>query len=211
MEFKQGDRTIRLIWCIKGLMSERQKVTKAFEAFKPDIVAMPISPEEMKGLRACVNGKVKEIALTYIEEVFEKRMRAWGDVAVPSPFLAQAWILARKNKVPMKAVDLDEESFTDFYVKVVSTPDLLIHSMKCRNLEKKRMKAQNPKEFCIEWDAIVSSTGGLRDVERLREEVMARNILAIPSDHQRILALVEVERYEGVKAHIENDLGKPLG
>jgi len=190
-------------------MSERQKVTNAFERFKPDMVAMPISPEEMKGLRACVNGKVKEIALTYIEEVFARRMKAWGDVTVPSPFLAQAWILARKNKVPMKAVDLEEEAFTDFYVKAVSTPDMLIHSIKCRNLEKKHLKAQNPKDFCLEWDAIVSSTGGLRDVERLREETMAQNILALPKDKLRILAFIEVERYEGVKARIEQALGTP--
>lgn len=208
MEFTQEGRVIRLVWCIKGLMSERQKVTKAFDSFKPDLVAMPISPEEMKGLRACVNGKVKEIALTYIEEIFARRMKAFGDVTVPSPFLAQAWILARKNKVPMKAVDLEEEAFTDFYVKAVSTPDMLIHSIKCRNLEKKRLKSQNPKDFCLEWDAIVSSTGGLRDVERLREETMAKNILALPKDKMRILAFIEVERYEGVKTRIEQALGK---
>ena len=208
MEFKQGDRVIRLTWAIKGLISEKDKVSKEFESFKPDIVAMPISPEEMKGLRACVNGKVKEIALSYIEESFAKRMGAFGKVAVPSPFLAQAWIMARKNKVPLKAVDLPEEEFTDFYVKVVSTPDLLIHSMKCRNLEKKKFKAQNPKDFSIEWDRLVSSTGGLSDVERLREETIAKNILAIKKEHKRVLAFIEVERYEGVKERISQALGK---
>jgi hypothetical protein len=208
LEFKQGNRVIRLTWTIKGLISEKDKVTKEFEAFKPDLVAMPISPEEMKGLRACVNGKVKTVALSNIEDAFAKRIGAWGKVTVPSPFLAQAWILAKKNKVPLKAVDLGEDEFTDFYLKAVSTPDLLIHSMKCRNLEKRRFNAQNPKDFCIEWDKVVSSTGGLRDVERLREETMARNILAIPEKHRRILAFIEVERYEGVKACIERELGK---
>ena len=206
MELERGDQRIRLVWCIKGLISEKDRITKEIERFKPDMVALPISPEEMTGLGACVNRKVKEIALSNLETIFAKKMEAFGKVTVPSPFLAQAYILAKKQKIKLKPLDLDEEAFTDFYVKTVSTPDLIIHSMRCRNLQKKRFKAKNPKDFSLEWDAIVSRTGGLKAVERLRETTMARNILLIPKDYKRVLALVEVERYEGVKAHLQSGL-----
>ena len=43
--------TIRFVGVVRGLKSEAEKVTKAFAEFKPELLAMSVSVEEIAGLR----------------------------------------------------------------------------------------------------------------------------------------------------------------
>jgi len=183
-------------------------VKKAFKEVDPDIVLLPISPEEIKGLKACVDGKVKEMALSHLEEMYAKRMRKYGKVAVPPPYLAQAFILTRDSGVKLKAVDMDENTFTDFFLKSVSTVDQIVHSQRMRFMKRKKFKATTAEEFSMRWDAYINKTTGFRVVELQREIVIAANISRTPKKYKRALAFVELERFEGIKKNLLKALGQ---
>ncbi len=170
------------------------------------MVALPISIQEIRGLKACVDGKVKEIALSNLEEIFQKKLERYGAVTVPSPFLAQAHILAEKNNIELKAIDMNEVVFTDFYTKSVSLTDLVIHSQRVRRVKSKTFKARTGRDFIIEWDNYINRTTGIHIVEQQREIVMAANLLKMPKKHKRVLAFIEAERLPGVEKHIKNVL-----
>ena len=46
-----GDTQIRFLSTVKGLVSEAGIVESEIESFKPDLVALSIGPEEIKGTR----------------------------------------------------------------------------------------------------------------------------------------------------------------
>ena len=46
-----GDTQIRFLSTVKGLVSEADIVEAEIESFKPDLVALSIGPEEIKGTR----------------------------------------------------------------------------------------------------------------------------------------------------------------
>jgi hypothetical protein len=207
--FKRKGQVIYLKGVIKGLLREKKLVTSLFDEVKPQMVALPISPEEKKGLKACVEGKVKEIALSNLEEIYSERLQAYGKVAVPPPYLAQAYILAEKRGVKIKPIDMDEETFTDFYIKNVSTVDLIFHSQRVKHLKRKRFAAKTANDFALEWDDYINRTTGMRVVEQQRETVMAANLAKIPKKYERVLALMETERIGGVAKNLEKLLKSP--
>lgn len=185
-------------------MSERKKVKKIFKEVDPDIVCLPISKEEFTGLKACVEGEVDEMALSNLEEIYAEKLKQFGKVAVPPPYLAQAYIMAKEKGIKLRALDLPEEEFTDFYCANVSTVDLVMHSQRVRRLKKALFKMERVEDFVLKWDSIVTKTTGLRIVEEKREEVMSQSLFKVPSKYKRVLAIIELERFEGVKDRFQS-------
>jgi hypothetical protein len=75
-------------------------------------------------------------------------------------------------------------------------------------LNRLNLKSRTPREFVLEWDEYLNRTHGIQVVERQREIVMAANLLKLPKEYKRILALVEVERFQGVVKNLEKVLGE---
>jgi hypothetical protein len=117
--------------------------------------------------------------------------------------MAQAYLLAKDRGVKIRAIDMDEESFTDFYVKNVSTVDLIVHSQRVKRVKRMRFRAKTAREFVLEWDSYINRTRGLRKVEKQRESTMAQNLAKLPRKYKRVLVLMDLERMEGVMSRFE--------
>jgi hypothetical protein len=94
--------------------------------------------------------------------------------------------------------DFDDEDYTDVFLKAVTPFSLVRQGRRLRKLAKRRFRARTAEDFAIEWDEAVTKIRGYADVERAREQKVAKSIVASAGEHPRLLAVVELERLGGV-------------
>jgi len=197
-ELELSGSKVFVLETVKGLESEAEKVGKAFREAKPEVVALPISPEELDGLKQLVDGVECDIGLTNYEEIFARKLAAYGEVRVPPPSYEEAVRLAGEEGVELAALDMDEKIFTDLYVENVTGLELVRYTMRLKRMRKKKFDDLTASEFSKAWDRSMNKTKGFREVERAREEYMARSIRQLARGGKKLLAIVDVERGEGV-------------
>lgn len=184
--------TVHLLPVIKGLRSEAEKVRKAFEATRPDVVAVSISKEELDGLRAMPEDYEPE--LSRYEEIYAAGLSRFGEVAVPPPCFVAAVEMADHEGVPVVPVDLGEEEYTELYCAAVPATTLLRHSTRIWLLRRRRFSDRSAEEFVLAWDRAVNSLEGFKTIERARAAAMARGIASACEGHRSLLAVIELER-----------------
>jgi hypothetical protein len=200
------DKILYLLGVIKGFTSERKVVRSAFRKFKPDAIALYVSEPELLGLHSVVDGKTKQVPLSRYEVVYARKLafyaqkdtKKYGEVQVPPPCLVEALELGMSNKIPVVALDMDEKKYADAFVENVSTLQLVRHSFRFKKLSKKKFKVETPEEFTFAWDAELTKLKGFSDLECARERQMAKRLLELKSKYDCILAVLELERTDGV-------------
>ncbi len=198
-------RTVRLGGCalhvfptVKGLERERRIVREAVLELEPEVVALPVSAEGLRGLRAIWKGKEPELFLSHYEEIYALRLTRYGKVSVPPPSLTEAYAAAAGSGIALKAIDLNEEEFADAFVQNISTSNLVYHSLRWRWLRRRRFKEPSARAFALAWDRALTSLRGFRNLELKREEHMAGALGRLCARHARVFAVLEIERMEGV-------------
>lgn len=194
-----GSCRVTILPTVKGLDRERRKVRDAFAAVGPGAVALPVSREGLGGLRAIYKGKEPEIFLSHYEQIYAMKLSRYGKVVVPPPSFTEAYALASDQGIPIVAIDMNETDYANAFCDSISTPGLVFHSVRWRWLKRKRFRAAaNARQFVLAWDRAVNSLKGFRNLEDRREEHMARRLLGISRSHENLLAIIELERMEGV-------------
>jgi hypothetical protein len=130
--------------------------------------------------------------------VFLRKLARFADVEMPPPSYQEALRLARVRGVPAVAADLDDEAYTDVFTQHVSLLTLIRQGRRMSRVAKKRMPADDPEAFAFAWDRFETKLRGYRLVQRAREEKIAAEIRRLCGKHERVLAIVEVERMAGV-------------
>ena len=92
--------------------------------------------------------------------------------------------------------------FSDAFVETVSTPGLLYHSVRWRWLRRRRFNEPTARRFALAWDRAITSLKGFRNLELRREEHMARELGRLCGRHRKVLAVLELERMEGVLSRL---------
>lgn len=197
-EIRLGDARVRILPVVRGLPSEASTVSSAMDAMQPDVVALSIGPEELEALRAYRGGPVD--AENFEEEVYVAGLSAWEEPLKPAPCFTEAIRRADASRARLEGVDMDEAAYTDAYTSYVSAMELIFQSRAERRLARKRFHARTPKEFVLEWDAEVNRRVGFARLQREREAHMARRLREVAASARAVLAVIEVERSEGVLA-----------
>jgi len=190
---------VSILPVVKGLVSEEETVANAFVDANPDAVAVSISREELEGLRKTEDYDKYEPSS--LEIAYAENLATFGRVVIPPPCFVKSLELCDKSTVPIIAIDMDEEEFSDTFCDSVGGLDLLRESVFAGRAWKKRFDLSSPENFVVDWDKRVNRASGFRDLERARERHMADALTEAARSYRRILAVVEVERVEGV---IEN-------
>jgi hypothetical protein len=183
---------------VKGLERERKAVRRAILEARPEAVAIPVSPEGLRGLRAIWKGTDPEIFLSHYEEIYAVKLARYGKVSVPPPSFTEAYAAAAEAGIPVRAIDLDEDAFSNAFVQNISTSNLVYHSLRWRWLRRRRFNQPSAREFCLAWDRAINSLRGFRNLELRREEHMAGALGRLCERHRKVLAVLELERMEGV-------------
>lgn len=192
---------------IKGLKSEEEEIRKAYERAKPNVLAIAVSDEELKGLKSIANGKKHEYFLSNYEEIYERKLASYVDkndkVVVPPPSFLETCRLSKENNVLITAIDMNEEEYAKAYCENISTLELIRHSTRIKKLKKKRFKAANPREFVKEWDKTITKLKGFKILEERRERYMAEKLISLAKNYSKILAVIDMERVDGVCMEID--------
>lgn len=201
-EVRLGEASVSVLPVVRGLPSEGEAVAQAIVSVRPDRVALSVSPEELETLRTYRGGNLE--AETVEEEAYVAGLSAWEEPVMPPPCFMQAVRVAVSRKIPLEAVDMTEEAYTDAYTTWVSTMELLLQGRMESRLLKKRFRVSTPQEFAIAWDAEVNRTVGFTRLQREREKFMASRLREVAGGGRRVLAVIEVERVKGVLAALRS-------
>jgi len=183
---------------VRGLKSEADRVFDAFKSTAPDILAMSISNEEVRGLRDYAEDPF-EVDMSRYEELYAKHLARFGDVFLPPPCFLAGLEAADRSGTDIIGIDMDDETHTAAYCALVSGYDLFRHTTRFNFIRLRRFNAKTPAEFAVLWDRAVNSLGGFRELEREREEFMAKELNKILAKRKSCLALIDVERAENVR------------
>jgi len=206
-----GKRRISILPTIKGMVLERKKVREAIARLKPDAIALPVSKEGLRGLRALHRGRKPELFLSHYEAIYARRLARYGKVMVPPPSYSEAYAVAARGKIPLKAIDMNEAKFAEVFCDNVSGSSLFYHSVRWRWLKHKRFgAAKTARQFVLAWDAAVNALKGFRNLENAREEHMARRLVSMSEKYRHVLAVLELERTEGVVRRLKTGKVKSL-
>jgi len=188
--------TVHILSVIKGLKSETEKVRRAFEETKPDVVAISLSREELEGLTNMPEDYEPE--LSRYEEIYAEGLGRFGEVAAPPPCYVATLELAQHEGIPLIPVDMDEKSYTDLYCAVVPGTALFRHSTRTWLLKRRSFSDYSAEKFVLAWDKAVNNMEGFRLIERKRAQTMAKGIKEACQKSQRVLAVIELERASDV-------------
>lgn len=189
-------RVVHLMPVVRGLVSESGRVRAAIDQVRPDAVALSISREELEALRVYDGGDAPPDSVD--EEVYVRGLARFGEVRKPPPCFVEALSAVKDRGTPVHPLDLDEDQYSSLYVSVVSTVDLLLANARLGRLLRWVSKAETPEGFVREWDGRVNGSEGYRKLQAEREEFIARRIRQLARKYRTLLALVEVERADGV-------------
>ncbi len=191
-----------LLPIIHGLVGEEKKVEKAFNEILPDCIAIGIAPEDIE-----IVGKIKgeeEYEISFQYQCYLMHLSNYGKISLPPLDIKIAHELANKNKIPIHAIDIDDNEYADLLTKNVSIFSLIRHSRKVKKLAKKKFNAKNAEEFVMQWNKEINSIKAFKRIEEIREERMAHNLAKLCNSYKKILAIVPFEKYEGIKKRLES-------
>ena len=204
-----GSSKVYLPDIIIGLAKEADKVSRVFHKIKPDLVAIQTSEEELKGLKKVAEGVDFEYYLSNYEEIYAKKLAEFGEVKVPPPCYEAAMNLCIENETPLVAIDMDDMLFADAFCENISGWDMYRHSFRVNRLKRMEFRAENAKDFVIEWDLEINKLKGFRNLEEKRENYMAREIIRLAKLNKRILCVIDMLRVNGVLNRVKQEVNSP--
>ncbi|MCL2712351.1 MAG: hypothetical protein FWD37_03635 [Methanomassiliicoccaceae archaeon] len=187
---------------VKGLVSEYERVKESAKGY--DIYAVSLGKEDI--IAVGIRDELKEDQeLEDIDLVYLHHLGTFGDTDVPSPAFAALVDVCNENSIQVMPLDLDEEYFSEVYCNLITTFELLKEGRLARKALKKRFDISSAESFAISWDAFVNNSKGFRELTKLREKYMANRIRHLAKDGKRILAVVEIERINGILSILNSD------
>lgn len=173
----------------------RERVDEVLaEPFHPDLVAADSAASS------------DQIFISDTDMTFSRKLAAFGEVELPPPSFIEAVRAADRRGVPVEAVDLTELEYTDIFCDHVTYWQLVKHSRLVRKM-RKRLRARGPEELYLEWDRRVRAIPGINVVEGERERAMAARLSELLDRHERVLAVIDLPRVDGVLSRLADLLG----
>ena len=171
---------------IYGLCSEAAEVKEALRSFRPDIIAIGISDEDLEVLR--------EKSAVDVYDSYFSQLSKFGEVSIPSPDLMECIDYSDRNGVGIRAIDVSDDEFSDLLYNNVSSLELLRRSGR-----RIRVRSRGAEDFSREWDR-KKNKGGFGEINIACERRMVERIRALAEDHERIFVLLDLPRFDVVMA-----------
>ncbi|OPY33383.1 MAG: hypothetical protein A4E32_00669 [Methanomassiliicoccales archaeon PtaU1.Bin124] len=202
-----GGCKIELMPVVKGLVSEGDRVRKAIEEMSPDLVCISISKEELEGLAR--KEDYAKYEMSFLEQVYQVHLETFGEVKLPPPCFVDAYDLCMAKGIKMLPIDMNEELYSEVYCLKVGGLDLLRESYFSNRAHKLRLDHSSPEGMVRSWDRRVNRAKGFRELNQEREKHMAECLRRLGGKKATVLALVECERADGVRAWLKRPVTAP--
>lgn len=200
ISLKVGDCAVDILPFVNGLESEAEKVRQAFGGYEAYAVSLGIEGIQAVEKRSEIEDdpEVGELDLVYA-----KLMERFGQVELPSPAVCELVDLCGEKGMTVIPLDMNDEQFTELYCGTVKTMDFVREHHHAKKGLKTSFPAETPEELAVQWDGFVNKIKGYREVSAKREAFIAEQIRDISKYRKSLLALIEVERCDGVVALLE--------
>lgn len=201
-----GPAEVHLVGGVLGLVSEGDRVADMVREARPDVVAVGVSPGELDALLRIAAGEVEEdmeVPVSFADEAYAHHLSRYGRVELPPPVYLAAVRAAVELEVPVEALDMEEDAYTDAFTDHVGAIDLMRKGRRERILAKRGVEADTPAAFADAWERQLLRIGGLADLEAAREAHMADRLRALCEGADgtgpgRVLAVVASVREAGI-------------
>jgi hypothetical protein len=198
-----GDTQIRVLSTVKGLISEAKIVESEIESFKPDLVALSIGPEEIKGTREWDGQPYDMSGWDEIYGLSLRKVVGDDEVRLPPPSFSKAIEISDSKNIDVIGIDMDEESFTDSYTSNVSTWQLYKRGRLEKNMVKIGIEGTTPEEIVTNMENSIRKIDGFAKLEKDRVKAMHVNLIS-HLDKEKILAIIDITNVE----HLMQELSK---
>ncbi len=194
IELVLDGRRVHVLPLIKGLISEAERLEKAFHSLSPSRVLIPLPPEQLPALGSPES--FSDYTPSAVELAYAHHLSHFGEVEIPAPCWVRAYSLCQEHEVEILPLDMPEDVFSDIYLDRVGALELLRETRFAKKALKRRFDKTSPEAFVLDWDAKLNSSRGFRAVERAREEFIANSARNLAIDGS--LLLLEWERLEPI-------------
>ncbi|MFO7618904.1 MAG: hypothetical protein R6W91_04540 [Thermoplasmata archaeon] len=195
---------IILVGAVRGLASEGERVASIIRGTQTNVLALSISREGLETMKCPERFTPDQTGpANPEEEIYISGLSAFGEVVKPPPCFSMALGCANAANIPIEPLDMDDEHYTAAYCKYVTTLDMMRQGSSRKRLARYVFIAETPQDFVKEWDGLVNRLKGYRELENAREEWLAKGIGRLAEKHDSVLAIIELERLDGVKKALE--------
>lgn len=198
ISIRVGECDVDILPVVNGITSEEEAVRSAYGRYEAYAMSMGI-----EGIQA-IKDRVKlndDFEVSEFDIAYSNRMKelTGEDVLIPSPAMCVLVDLVAADGGNVIPLDMDDSEFTDMYCETVPALDFVKEHRLAKKGMKKSFSSRDPRSFALEWDAFVNS--GIKSyatVSRMREFHISEQIRDIAKYRRSLLAVIEVERAEGV-------------
>ena len=191
-----GECKVDILPIVNGLVSEADRVRQEFTDHEAYGVALSI-----EGIQCLKNRRnIEEVFdVSELDMVYAEHMERFGEVEIPSPAMYTFIDLVTERGKLCIPLDMNDSDFTELYCDNVGVTEFI----KEHNVAKKGMKrvfdGSTPEKMAKQWDDFVNShLKSYGKLSKLREEFIANEIKDIANYKRDLLAIIEVERVDGV-------------
>jgi hypothetical protein len=191
-------RRALLVLGITGLSSDAYVAQEAITRGPVGRVLLGVPFEDLDSIRATSGKELEtEFEAGGLDDEYLEGLKRFGAVQTPPPDLYVAYRFAEQAKVPVEAIDLGDEAYTEAYTKNVGFFEVLRSNRRQRRLSAADVEAPDADAFVIAWDERLNAGRGLGKVQAAREDAMTRAIEAASKDGG-VLAFVPLVRGAGI-------------
>lgn len=199
------DCRVDILPIVKGLVSEADKVRETYGKY--DAYAIALGIDEIQALKH--RSDTEEVQeLSEIDMVYIYHLSAFGEIESPTPAYCELIDRCSEDSVEVIPLDMNNEEFTEMYIRTVKTMEFVKEHRLAKKGMKKHFDMSSAEAFSISWDNYLNKVKGYLRVSRKREEYIASQIIDIAKYRQSLLAVVEVERLDGILGHIRGELNE---
>lgn len=201
-----GRPNLVVLGAVRGLASEASLAVQELERFRPSVVGVGLSSEELTGLTDYFVGTESEplVPLTSAETAEVRGLAQFGEVRVPHPTFLAALEWAHRGQVKVAPLDPSEEALADQFTEHVSYLELVRRTVRERGMIRRPPKAASADEFVIAWDERLTPGSGSARLVAARERGIAEQLARLGGAGERAVGIVDRERLAGVVAGLRS-------
>lgn len=201
----RGRPNVALLGAVRGMVAEASAVSAALDEFRPELVGVGVSFEELTGLRDYFVGPGTEplVPLTTSETSEARALTRFGPVGVPHPAFLAAIGWAERRTIPVEPLDPSDESFATSFADNVSYLELVRRTLRERGLSRQPPESTSAEAFAVEWDRRLTPGAGSARLTAQREEQLAGSVERLSIGGKRVAGIVDFERYSGVLGRLD--------
>ncbi len=182
---------------INGLASEIEIVKETLDKHRPNALGICLSAGEVESIRSWNRDGSGTLDYTEFDALYVREMSKYGEIKMPSPTSSYAIAVSEAAGIPLYPLDIDDDEYSELYLKHVSPLSLFIGSLLKGRRRKKRVGGTVEEAACA-IDRLEMRPKSLAIVEKEREKRIADAIKKYSSVHSPFLAVIGYERVQGV-------------